>query len=32
MHEAIEIHLQGLREDKLPIPESSSSAEYIAVH
>lgn len=31
MHEAIELHLQGLREDNLPIPESQSFAEYIAV-
>jgi predicted RNase H-like HicB family nuclease len=31
MHAAIEIHLQGLREDKLPIPKSRSSAEYVAV-
>ena len=32
IHEAIEMHLQGLREDNVPIPKSSSSAEYIAVH
>ncbi len=31
MHEAIQMHLQGLREDNLPIPESQSFAEYIAV-
>jgi predicted RNase H-like HicB family nuclease len=31
MHEAIALHLQGLREDNLPIPESQSYAEYIAV-
>lgn len=31
MHGAIELHLQGLREDNLPIPESQSFAEYIAV-
>lgn len=31
MHEAIEIHVRGLLEDGLPIPESHSSAEYIAV-
>ncbi|MFZ5874991.1 MAG: type II toxin-antitoxin system HicB family antitoxin [Nitrospirota bacterium] len=31
MHEAIELHLQGLRQDNLPIPESESFAEYIAV-
>ena len=31
MHEAIEMHVQGLIEDKLPIPSSHSFAEYIAV-
>jgi predicted RNase H-like HicB family nuclease len=31
MHEAIEMHVQGLREDSLPIPEPRSFAEYIAV-
>jgi predicted RNase H-like HicB family nuclease len=31
MHEAIEMHVAGLREDGLTIPKSSSSAEYIAV-
>lgn len=31
MHEAIEIHVHGLLEDNLPIPESNSFAEYIAV-
>jgi predicted RNase H-like HicB family nuclease len=31
MHRAIEIHLDGLREDGLPIPRSHSSAEYVAV-
>jgi predicted RNase H-like HicB family nuclease len=31
MHEAIEMHIRGLREDNLPIPESYSSAEYVAV-
>jgi predicted RNase H-like HicB family nuclease len=31
MHEAIEMHVRGLREDKLPIPKSRASAEYIAV-
>lgn len=31
MHEAIEIHVSGLLEDKLPIPESTSFAEYVAV-
>ena len=31
VHEAMEIHVRGLQEDNLPIPESSSFAEYIAV-
>jgi len=31
MRKAIEMHIQGLKEDKQPIPESSSIAEYIAV-
>jgi predicted RNase H-like HicB family nuclease len=31
MHEAIELHVRGLLEDKLPIPESTSSAEYVTV-
>lgn len=32
MHEAVELHIQGLLEDNLPILESTSFAEYIAVH
>ncbi len=31
MEEAVRLHVEGLREDELPIPESRSSAEYIAV-
>ena len=31
MHEAVEMHIQGMLEDKLPIPESTTLAEYIAV-
>ena len=31
MHEAIELHVHGLLEDGLPVPESSSFAEYVAV-
>jgi len=31
MHEAIQMHVQGLLEDDLPIPESQSFAEYMAV-
>jgi predicted RNase H-like HicB family nuclease len=29
MAEAIELHLQGLREDGLPIPKPTSLAEYV---
>ncbi len=32
MHEAVELHIRGMKEDNLPIPESSSFAEYIAVN
>jgi len=31
MREAIEMHVRGLQEDGLPIPESNSFAEYVAV-
>ena len=31
MHEAIELHVRGLLEDNLPVPESVSFAEYIAI-
>ncbi len=31
MHEAVEVHVQGMLEDKLPIPESTALAEYIAI-
>ncbi len=31
MQEAIEMHVRGLKEDNLPIPESHSLAEYVAV-
>ncbi|MEK6672455.1 MAG: type II toxin-antitoxin system HicB family antitoxin [Nitrospirota bacterium] len=31
MHEAIELHLQGLKEDGLSIPQSTSFAEYVAI-
>ena len=30
MHEALEVHVHGLVEDKLPIPKPRSSAEYVA--
>ena len=32
IYEAIQMHLKGLLEDNLPVPESQSFAEYIAVH
>ena len=31
MHDAIRMHVNGLREDSLPVPKASSSAEYIAI-
>lgn len=31
MHKAIEMHIQGLSEDNLPIPKSQAFAEYVAV-
>ena len=31
MHEAVIMHLKGMQDDGTPIPESRSSAEYIAV-
>jgi predicted RNase H-like HicB family nuclease len=31
MREAIQLHVEGLREDKLPIPQSESFAEYLVV-
>lgn len=31
MHEAVEMHVRGLLEDDLPVPESNSFAEYVAV-
>jgi len=32
IHEAVQMHVEGLREGNLPIPEAESIAEYIAVH
>ncbi len=29
MYEAIRLHLEGLKEDNLPIPTSTSTAEYV---
>ncbi len=31
MHAAIELHIQGLRQDHLPVPEPSSVAEFVEV-
>jgi predicted RNase H-like HicB family nuclease len=31
MQTAIALHVQGLREDRLPIPEPSAIAEYVEV-
>lgn len=31
MYEAIQFHLEGLKEDGLPIPNSTSHAEYVLV-
>jgi predicted RNase H-like HicB family nuclease len=31
IHEAIEFHVEGLREDGQPVPEPSSSIEYVEV-
>jgi len=31
IHEAIEMHIHGMIEDNLPIPESKSFAEYVAI-
>jgi hypothetical protein len=31
MHEAVEMHVRGMLEDKTPVPEGVTLAEYIAV-
>jgi len=31
MYAAIQLHLEGLAEDRLPIPESTSFAEFVVV-
>ena len=31
MYEAIELHVEGLREDKQPVPPSTSFAEYVVI-
>ncbi len=31
MYQAIEMHVRGMMEDKLPVPKSHAFAEYVAV-
>jgi predicted RNase H-like HicB family nuclease len=31
MHEAIQFHIQGLKEEGMPIPQTKAIAEYIAI-
>ena len=31
LREAIELHIEGMREDRLPIPQPSSKVEYLDV-
>lgn len=31
IQEALELHLEGMREEGLPIPEPSSSSEYVEI-
>lgn len=31
MYESIEMHLKGMEEDNIPIPESSAIAEYVVI-
>jgi predicted RNase H-like HicB family nuclease len=31
MHEAIQMHIQGMKEEGMPIPQTKAIAEYIAV-
>ena len=31
MYEAVEMHVQGMLEDNVPVPENVSLAEYIAI-
>ncbi len=31
MYEAIELHIEGLIEDRQPVPQSTSFAEYVVV-
>lgn len=31
MYEAVELHLEGMKEDNLPVPEPQAVAEYIVI-
>ena len=31
IREAIDLHLRGMREDRMPIPEPSSSVDYVEI-
>jgi len=31
IHKAVQLHIKGMKEDNLPIPEASALAEYIAI-
>ncbi len=31
MYEAIELHVQGIAKDRLPIPKSHTTAEYVVI-
>jgi predicted RNase H-like HicB family nuclease len=31
MQEAVDMHIQGLRADRLPVPEPSTTADYVEV-
>ncbi len=31
IYESVKMHIEGLKEDKLPIPKSESISEYVAV-
>ncbi|NQS97069.1 MAG: type II toxin-antitoxin system HicB family antitoxin [candidate division Zixibacteria bacterium] len=32
IHKAVQLHIKGMKEDNLPIPEASTVAKYIAVY
>jgi predicted RNase H-like HicB family nuclease len=31
MHQAIEMHIHGMLEDRIPVPKSNAFAEYVAI-